>query len=148
MAKAQNFESILDKPASEIERPKPLPQGTYVCTVKGLPRFDKSSKKQTPFVEFTLQPIEAGEDVDEDDLKAIGGFKNKTIRATYYETEDAIWRLKKFIEDCGIEIDDGVSLRQLLEETPGKQVAAFIKHQASDDGQAVYAQLASTAPVE
>lgn len=147
MAKAQ-FESILDKPASEIERPKPLPQGTYVCTVKGLPRFDKSSKKQTPFVEFTLQPIEAGEDVDEDNLKAMGGFKNKTIRATYYETEDAIWRLKKFIEDCGVEIEDGASLRQLIEECPGKQVTAYVKHQASEDGQSVFAQLASTAPVE
>ncbi len=77
-----NFGALLDKPASDVERPKPLPQGSYHCIVKGLPRFDKSSKKFTEFVEFTLQPTSAGEDVDEEDLEAMGGIANKTIRAT------------------------------------------------------------------
>lgn len=148
MANTPNFGVLLDKPSSEIEKPKPLPQGTYTCVVKGLPKFDKSSKKQTEFVEFSLQPLAAGDDVDQDDLQAMGGFANKTIRATYYITEDALWRLKKFLDDCGIEEEADESLRQRIERTPGTQVAAFLKHQASEDGQSVYAQLASTAAVE
>lgn len=150
MAKAAtSFSSILDKPASEIEKPKPLPVGTYTCVIKGQPRFDKSSKKQTEFVEFTLQPLAAGEDVDQDDLKAMGGFTNKTIRATYYLTEDALWRLKKFLlEDCEIEASDDASFTQIITETPGKQVRAVIKHTASQDGQSVYAELAQTIAVE
>ncbi len=141
-----NFGALLDKPASDVERPKPLPQGSYHCIVKGLPRFDKSSKKFTEFVEFTLQPTSAGEDVDEEDLEAMGGIANKTIRATYYITEDALWRLKDFLGHCGIE-EDG-SLRNMIDQTPNCEVIAFIKHRASEDGQAVFAELAKTAPVE
>ena len=76
---------------------KPLPPGTYRCTVTGMPRYDKSAKKQTPFVEFTLTPTSARDDVDKEDLAAMGGVAGKTIKATYYLTEDAAWRLKKFI---------------------------------------------------
>ncbi len=141
-----NFGALLDKPASDVERPKPLPQGSYHCVVKGLPRFDKSSKKFTEFVEFTLQPTSAGEDVDEEDLEAMGGIANKTIRATYYITEDALWRLKDFLGHCGIE-EDG-SLRNMIDRTPNCEVIAFIKHRASEDGQSVFAELAKTAPVE
>lgn len=142
---APNFGALLDKPASEIERPKPLPQGSYTCVVKGLPRYDKSSKKQTEFVEFTLQPLDAGEDVDQDSLQEMGGFQNKTIRATYYITEDSLWRLKDFLSHLGIE-EDG-SLRTMIDQTPGRQVVAFIKHRASEDGQSVFAELGKTAPV-
>ncbi len=141
-----NFGALLDKPASDVERPKPLPQGSYHCIVKGLPRFDKSSKKFTEFVEFTLQPTAAGEDVDEEDLAVMGGIANKTIRATYYITEDALWRLKDFLSHCGIE-EDG-SLRNMIDQTPNCEVIAFIKHRASEDGQSVFAELAKTAPAE
>jgi len=154
-----NFGSILDRPSNEVERPKPVPQGTYACVVKGQPRYDKSSKKQTEFVEFTLQPISAGEDVDQEALdawskKASGETRNlsdTTFRATYYITEDSVWRLKKFLQDLGIEEDeDGEtkSLRQMIEEAPGRQVNAFMKHRASEDGQSVFAELANTAPAE
>jgi len=141
-----NFGAILDTPSSEVERPKPLPVGSYVCVVKGLPRFDKSSKKQTEFVEFTLQPLTAGDDVDQDALEEMGGFANRTMRATFYITEDAIWRLKKFLaEDLEIDGEDR-TLRQMIDDAPGKQVLVNIKHRASDDG-GIFAEIASTAPV-
>lgn len=152
MAKPQrvetpNFGSILDQQSSEIERPKPLPVGTYTCIVKGLPRFDKSSKKGTDFVEFTLQPVEAGEDVDEEDLDAVGGLANKTLRHTLYITEDAAYRIKDFCDHLGIEEDD-MSLRQRIEQAPGKQVLVTVKHTASDDGSTIYANVGRTASVE
>lgn len=141
-----SFNDILDKPASEIERPKPLPQGSYLCVVRGLPRHDKSSKKQTPFVEFTLAVQAPGEDVDAEDLQSMGGADNKTIRATYYITDDALWRLKDFLGHCGI-AEEG-SLRQMIDDAPNAQVVAFVKHRASEDGQSVFAELAKTAPAD
>jgi hypothetical protein len=56
-----NFASILDEAPTEIDRPKPIPTGTYLCRVQGTPTYDKSSKKGTPFVQFTLKPISAEE---------------------------------------------------------------------------------------
>lgn len=151
-----NFGSILDRPPSKDDRPKALPAGSYVCVVDGRPRYDVSSKKKTEFVEFSLKPISAGEDVDSDDLLAAltradgtsSALSDKRIKATYYLTEDAIWRLNTFLEHLGIEEEEGKSRRVMIDETPGKQVIAFIKHEASDDGATVFAKLASTAPVE
>lgn len=140
------FSSILDRPSADVERPKPLPQGTYICVVEGMPRYDKSSRKGTDFAEFTLKVIQADEDVDADDLKAVGGGVGKTIRATYYLTEDALWRLKVFLDDCGVE-EGKHSLRRRAEMAAGHQVGVFIKHEATDDG-AVFARVNKTMPVE
>lgn len=151
----QTFASILDQQSTEVERPKPLPVGTYICVVNGLPRFDKSSKKQTEFVEFNLRPLQAMDDVDDEALttaltRGNGSSKalqDMTIRATYYLTEDAIWRLKKFLDDCGID-EEGLTLRQRIDQSSGRQVAANLRHEASEDGQAIFARLKDTAAVE
>lgn len=49
---AQSFSSILDRAPSEIEKPKPMPVGSYITLLVGQPRIDKSTKKQTEFREF------------------------------------------------------------------------------------------------
>lgn len=143
-----NFGALLDKPSSDIERPKPLPQGTYQFAINGMYKLDKTTKKQTEYVEFTCNVIGAAEDVDEEALKEMGGFQGKSMRQTFYITEDALWRLKKFLtDDLGIEEGDK-SLRQMLDETPGCQFLGTVKHEASQDGESVYANIGSTAPVE
>ena len=143
-----NYASILDESPTEIERPKPLPVGTYLCVVQGQPRYDKSSKKQTDFVEFTLRPIAAEEDVDEEALAEMGGFDNKTIRATYYLTEDAVYRLDEFHQHCGIDPEDGESRRNRNEAIVNAQVRAVVKHRNSQDGSTVFAELARTATAD
>ena len=155
MAKAAtvaSFGSILDRAPSEIEKPKPLPQGSYVTVLVGQPRFDKSTKKQTEYAEFTHKILSAGEDVDEDDLKNyLGEGKKLTdvlMKNTYYLTEGATWRLKDFLGHCGIDVDELDSLREGVEETPGKQVGIFINHEASQDGTSVFARIGKTFIVE
>ena len=150
-----NFGTILDKPASEIERHKPLPQRSYVCVIKGLPRYDKSTKKQTEFAEFILQPLQAMDDVDEEALKAFFLREDGTSRTladvqtklTFYLTENSVYRLKDFlIDDLGIEEQE--SLRPMMDQTPGCQCVMHIKHTTSEDGKSIYANVSSTAPVE
>lgn len=151
-AQAPNFSEILDRNPAEIERPKPLPIGTYTMLVKGMPRQDKSSKKGTPFVEFSLSPIAAGEDVDQEALqawqeKADGSTRvlaDAVIKDTYYLTEDALWRLKKFLTDLGIE--EGNSLRTMIDQAPNRQILVTLRHEASQDGESVFARIATTAP--
>lgn len=144
MNPAPNFSELLNTPLDDVERPKPLPAGSYLCVVKGLPEHGKSAKKQTPFVNFTLAPQQALEDVDTDALEEMGGLENKTIKATYYLTENSLWRIKDFFETCGIDIS-GKTIDQASEETVNCQVVAVMKHEASEDGTAVFAKLASTA---
>ncbi len=142
-----NFGSLLDTQADEVERPKPRPEGSYLWVIKGLPRFDKSSKKQTEFVEFTLACTAAGEDVDADGLAAAGGIEDYTTRATYYLTEGALWRLKEFLEHCGIEVE-GRTLRSAIEDTPNCAVGGYIRHETSQDGEQIFARLGKTFPAD
>lgn len=139
-----NFASILDEAPTEIERPKPLPAGTYTCVVQGQPVYDKSTKKGTPYVQFTLRPIAAESDVDEDDLQEMGGFENKTIRATYYLTEEAVFRLDEFHEHCGLDLATPASRKQRNDEVVNATVRATVKHRMSDDGSQVFAELGRT----
>lgn len=146
-AKQANFGSILDTPSAAVEKPKPLPVGSYITQVKGLPRFDKSSKKQTEFVEFDLQFLAAGEDVDQEALAAIGGFQGKSIKATYYLTETALWRLKEFLDACDIE-EGELTLRQRIENAAGAQVGISVNHEPSQDGESVFARVGKPFKVE
>ena len=138
-----SFESILDTPATEVERPKPLPAGTYDAIVKGLPEFGESSQKKTPFCRFTYVIQSAGEDVDEDELTAIGGLEGKTIRDTYYTTPDAIFRLTETMERMGVDPTDK-TVRQMIDETPNASIRVVIGHRASEDGQQIFAEVKRT----
>lgn len=145
MSKAQaNFESILDMPATDVERPKPLPAGTYFGVVQGLYEQGESAQKKTPFVRFTLAVQSVGDDVDEDEIKAFGeeGVVGKTIKSTYYTTPDSLFRLTDFIEACGIELD-GKSIRAALDETPNCSIGFNVSHRASQDGTQVFAEVKS-----
>lgn len=143
-----NFGSILDKPSTDSVRPPPAPVGQYVAAVKGLPRRDKSTKKGTDYIEYTFQPLQAVEGtVDEDDLKAYGGLKDKEWKLTFYMTEKSAFRHTEFLDnDLNLE-DDGGSHWERAQGTAGCQCIVTIKHEASDDGKSVYSNIASTAPV-
>lgn len=138
-----NFAALLDEAPTEINRPKPLPQGTYLCTVTGW-ETGESSKKKTPFVRFSLLVIAADDDVDAEELEASGGFEGKTLRTDYYITADAVYRLDEFHEHCGLDITDEVSRKMRNDEVVNTQVKVYVKHRASADGESVYAEVGRT----
>ena len=154
MSNTPNFASILDRPGSEIEKPQPLPIGTYLTRVVGLPRYDKSAKKQTEFVEFTHQIISAEADVDAEELEIAGGLTNREgeprqIKNTFYITEASAWRLTQFLEHLGFDFsDDELTLREAAEASANREVYISIKHEPSQDGKSVFAKIGGTASVE
>jgi len=151
MNAATNFASILDKPASEVEKPKPLAAGTYLAVVKGMPEQGASAQKKTPYVEFTLGFLSAEDDVDPDELKeALGETKlgDKTIKNTFYLTENSLWRLKDWLEALGMDVAGDESLGQLIEATPGSQIMITLGHEASNDGKSVFARIKDFAKAE
>jgi hypothetical protein len=155
-----NFASILDRPITSLEKPKPLPQGTYLMMVQGQAEVGKSSKKQTDQVKFTFKFLKASDDVDQDELKELGGLKDKTLSnntTTFYITEAAGWRLRWFLDEV-LQIpthdeeetdDNGQPLertpRQMLAEVAGKQFWAKIKHESSEDGKQTFMAVADMA---
>lgn len=145
-----NFSAILDQVVTEVVRPKPIPVGTYTCIIDGIPKIDKTkSADPTDVIEFNLKPISAGPDVDQAALtEALNGrsLSDVKLRATFFGTEAAIYRLDAFlIEHLGIE--KGMSRKEMVSQAPGRQVLATVVHTPSKDGQAIYANVGSTARV-
>lgn len=147
--------SVLDKPSNTIERPKPLPVGTYLWQVKGLPRFDKS-QKGNEFAEFIVVPLQAGEDVDADALAdaltvhATGEKKplsEKQMKPQFYYGSDfGAAMLKEFVDHCtGGESEQ--SLRERMPQCNGAQVLGHIRHRPSQDGKGVVADIDQWAAV-
>lgn len=147
-----NLTSILDRAPSEVEKPKPLPVGTYNTVLVGLPREDKSAKKQTPFIEFTHKFISAGEDVDSEELAAALGDRalaDVTMKNVFYLTEGSAWRLKEFLRDCGFDVESGdASMREMCEQSAGSAVGVTIIHRPSQDGQSMFAEIGKTVAAE
>jgi hypothetical protein len=151
------FESILDTPSVDVSRPKPIPHGHYLAMVKGQPNHG-FAKTGTEFIEFTMQPLEADEDVDPEELQTsltkgngdVIALSDRSLRLTFYLTDGALWRLKKFLTDLGIEEMNGkksLKLREMVEMAPGRQCLVNVKHVPSPDGEGTFANIDKTAPV-
>jgi hypothetical protein len=147
MNDAPNFTSILDESPTEVNRPKPLPEGTYLCIV-GQPEDGQSSQKKTPFIKFGLRPLQPLEDVDAAALEEVGGLEGKNLSVTYYLTPDAIFRLDEFHEHCGLDLGDPASRRARNAEVVNSQVLAVVKHRPSQDNTQLFAEVNRTAPAE
>ena len=143
-----SFESILDTPADKVERPKPMPAGTYQAIVKGMPEHGISSQRKTPFVKFAYAFQAAFDDVDEDELKTVltdmdGNVKalsEKTISDTYYTTPDALFRLTDALEAMGIDLE-GKSVRAALDEAPNCSINVVVEHYTPQGSDQIFAQV-------
>jgi hypothetical protein len=147
------LKEILNQPLAEIKAPTPYPPGKYLCLIDGPPiATEKGGKNYIGTVDFQLKLLQAGEDVDRDQLeKALDG-KNlsdqKPMRHRFFISEDpnSAWRLKRFLlKDLGIE---GSTPNQTMPQAAGKQVWVKLAHQATKDGTTtVYANIVATEKV-
>lgn len=106
-----DFSHLLSKPSGEIEKPKPMPSGTYFGII-ARHEFGVTTKNQTPYVRFHVNNLEAGPDIDPE-LLALSkiDLTKKEQRIDFYLTEDALYRLNEFL--LGLGIDNGGGTRSL-----------------------------------
>ena len=144
---AVDFSKILQKQATEIEKPKPLPIGSYVAVNQKLPDFKGVGKNETPAAEFALVVLAPMDDVDPEHLAAYGDVKGKVARHRMFLTEGTEYRTKEeLVNAFGIE-EAGKNLGQMFNETINKQVIVKIRHRPNDDGTDIYAEVESLAAV-
>lgn len=146
------FASILDEAPTEIIRPKPIPNGTYLWVVTNR-RYDKSNKKKTDFVEFELTCLQPFDDVNQAELEAMGGVDGKVRNLTFYLTKEAVYRLDEFHEHCGLDLTSPMSRRQRNEMVLNAQVIGVVAARIVEDADhpedrtkdKVYADIVQTA---
>ena len=145
-----SFQDVLNKPAAEIEPPKALPVGTYLCLVDGQPEITQRGKNNNYCAIFKLKIAQAQPDVDQQALQETlkgGSLQDKRLNHTLWITDDAAWRLDQFLaEHLGIE-KGKKTLGEMVPEAAGRQVYVTIGHRASEDGKQIYAEVKNTAKV-
>ncbi len=129
-----DFKELLQDRTGDVEPPKPLPSGDYDAVIESW-QTGHSSKKQTPFVEFTCRLTAPKENVNEDEFEEYGGMaklSEKTFAVPYYLTENSKFRLAQLFQS--LKLDDNVTLSDNLPNTIGAEVIATCAHQMGENG--------------
>lgn len=147
-----DFNAILNKNVDEAERPKPLPAGTYRMKIDSH-EFAESRLKQTPYCRVHLVPVEPQDDVDAEQLEAVkaqvdGDLTRKRVSSDFFLTEQAMWRLRNFMENVLELKTDGRSFAEVIPEMDGMTCLASITHQTSQNGEETYANISGFAADE
>jgi hypothetical protein len=135
------FSEVLDLRSKDIKKLDPLPVGSYHATVAGLPVFEDVGKNQTPAAKFTMTGFVPLHDVDRAELAKCGDITKREITLTMFLTEASVWRLKKFLDDLGIEEGD-MTLKQRIGEVQNRQCVVHIKHAMPKD--TIFAEIDQT----
>lgn len=133
-----DFRTLLSKNLEDVKAPTPLPAGTWTGQITAR-EFGESQRKKTPYVRFTIGNLQPGEDIDQEDLAGVELAK-KTVNTTMYLSEDAQFRVKNLVEDCGFG-GPGKSLAEGIEDLINAQVIFSISHRPSEDGQQVFVEV-------
>lgn len=131
---ATDFRNLLATKPETVEKPQPLPPGTYFALIKAWEPTE-SSQKKTPGVKIQFQLVSPDADVDMDQLEQVGGqtaVAKRKISTTFWLTEDSTFRLREFLEiACKLDIS-GRSFAELLPETVNQSVRLAVKHRVTD----------------
>ncbi len=144
-----NFTELLQAATlGEIEKPKPVPVGSYETKIEKV-EFDESSQKKTPLVRFWHEILQPLDDVSEEDLEAYGSVVGKKIKTDFYLTEAALHMLQDYIlNHVGLDLS-GTTLEQAIPQCVQNAVGIRIKHEISQrDGETIFAVIDSTFNVE
>lgn len=133
---ATSFRTLLSQNSTQVERPKPLPQGHYYGRITKS-EFATSKTKQTPYVRFYLVAERAADDIDEDAMEGIDlSTSPKEVRKDYYITPGATYRLSDMLD--AVIGDPDRSMEERIPECAGARVMFAVTTRKSDTSDDVY----------
>lgn len=125
-----DFASILNKKASEVEKPKPKPLGTYLAVIQGGVSQREVGDDKMEVLRHKVKLLSPQSDVNADQLAEHppvsdwGSFNYDW----FVNTEQGVFAYTQFLENTlGIEPEDK-SLGQMAAETPGRQLLVKLRH--------------------
>jgi hypothetical protein len=129
---SSNFAELAQVRVGEVERPKPVPEGHYSAVITG-PMKEHKAKSGNFAMRFPFKLSAPGDDVDTDDLQAMGGLPDKEYTIDFWMSPDARWRFTEFGKSMGA--SDDLNLIELAEHvaTCGEPFTIEAKHRANEN---------------
>ena len=124
------FEELLDKRAADVEAPKPLPEGPYYTRIADQ-TMREAGEKKTKICSYALEVLEALEGVDENRLAEFGDLSDATLRADFFLTKRALYRLTDWWNEVLNIKDGGRTIKEMLPDPVGQYVVAYVTQRPS-----------------
>lgn len=155
-----DFMSALNTKASEIEKPKLMPVGTYLWKVNK-PHKESTSKDgkwfsiEVPVV--PMAPYDAAEDVNADDLQEFGNLSSAVNNIRFMldtqggqnDLEKFQYNLKRFLVDTlRVDGDADATLKELLAKAVGAEFIAQAAHRHVPERDETYVDVKNYAPAD
>jgi hypothetical protein len=112
MSEQANWSDLANTKVGEVERPKPIPTGHYICAFSG-PMKQHKAKSGNLAMRFVFKVQGPTEDVDQTALEAAGGIPDKEMTLDFWMSPDARWRFTDFAKAQGA--SDELSLLETAE---------------------------------
>lgn len=146
-----SFQEILNKPSEDIKPPKPLPVGTYLCVVDGMPEIKQMGKAGNSAAILKYKFMQPQPDVDQKDLMEVLTEAGKSLQEfsvpeNLWLTDAAAFRAKDRLISLGVS-SEGKTLGQMLNEVAGHQGYVSISHRPSEDGKTFFMEVKNVATV-
>ena len=151
---AINFADVAAKPIADVERPPLPPVGTYRWRIGKLPEQTTSGNGEWDIVNFSVQAVEALDDVEVSEYPGDIANIRQSVRFMFNKLDEAefeksLFRLRTFLEKhvkCA-EADHTIG-QALNASVNGEFCGAIAWKQDKDDPEIFYANISRTAPVE
>ena len=149
-----DFSSILNKKASDIEKPPLPPQGTYRFRISKIPEFTEASSGEWDILNVLVQGVEAMDNVDLDDYKGeITGIRlrksflfNKNDEVEFAKTE---YQVRQFLENHVEVLQDDMSIGEALNDCVNAEFLGDVSWREDKRTEGDFqADIGRTAPVE
>lgn len=135
-----NFTDVLDTPMDSIERPKPLPTGTYIGQIVGLPSSKEVTTKNGEQVTLNINvKLVTPQQLDNPDaLSDYGDITTaRPLQRTFWFSKPAspeeLWAFRQFCVNT-LKVDTtGKSMKQVCAELQGKQLIVTVGHNVYQD---------------
>lgn len=118
---AVDFREMLKRPVMSVERPRPIPAGSYIAVQKSykydVARYKAQDGSEIPIVRFTLQIQSATDDVPPELLEGIKDLTSRIVSKEYELTDErGLWGLRQYLEAAGAEgLENGRSFHEAVE---------------------------------
>ena len=138
--------ALLSKNSDDVKPPSQLPPGTFMFRVTGY-KSDRKSAAGNPAIDFDVEALSALDGVEQSQMEGIE--LPLTMRHTFYLTEKSLFRLRDFCKDALGVPSDGRSLKDILDDTPGRAFRGNVTHRPnSNDPTRFYAEISEVFPAE
>ena len=141
------YSEVMERTRNEVPEPKDVPVGTYRFMAISGKTFAPKDEDSNGGIMVVMQPIDAFEDVDAEELGALGDYtKERIFHRVFIDGGRAEWNAWAFLDLFGLQTD-GRTFKDVLDDVKGMEIIGHVTHTPKKDGDGIWVNVKNFAEV-